>query len=335
MKPFTSSALGLALLASLSAAPAAAWIALSPIDATNKVTAFNLADTGVRGNNVITFPVNAGEIVLPNAFACGRCFCLVLGTNPQARSSTLYNFSFCAWVPTPTLESMVHLPGVAYNLHSFEGEGDGGDGITLLIDHTARPPTFSVVRVTGNAVAPLVDISKYVDAFDGTIFPGGTAWCASTQTLFVAVQTQNPAHDTLITVDLGKRQVVGNLSIVKPALTAHFADCATNSVGGFTQQAAGAPGGQATVQVGMLSSKTGAFTVLDQIKLPAGSPLQLRGIADFLHDPRWSASEYGALLYSAGGAETLPGAIFASKGTMGSGTLNPLKDQAASISVEY
>ena len=325
----------LAALAALAASPAAAWIALSPVDATGKVTAFQLADTGARGADIITFPVNAGEVVLPNAFACGRCFCLVLATNPPARSSTLYNFSFCAWVPTPTLESMVHLPGIAYNIHSFEGEGDGGDGITLLTDHTKRPATYSVARVAGNQVEPLVDISKFVDAFGGNIFPGGTAWCASTQTLWVAIQTQNPAHDTLITVDLGKRAVVGNLSIVKPALTAHFADCGSNAVGGFTQVGAAAPGGQATVQVGMLT-KAGAFNVLDQIKLPAGSSLHLTGIADFLHDPRWNPSEYGALLYSgAPGGETLPGAIFTSKGKMGSATLSPLNVQAASISVEY
>ena len=301
--------LPLALALAALAAPAAAWIAISPVDATGKVTAFSLADSGAKGADVITFPVNAGEAVFPNAFACGRCFCLLLGTNIQARTSTLYNFSFCAWVPTPTLESMVHLPGVAYNLHSFEGEGDGGDGVTLFIDHTKTPQTFSVARVTGNTVAPLVDISKFVDAFAGNVFPGGTAWCASTQTLYVAIQTQNPTHDTLITVDLGKRAVVGNLSIVKPALTAHFADCATNSVGGLTQVPAPAPGGQAVVQLGMLT-KAGAFNVLDQIKLPAGSPIHLTGIADYLHDPRWGPSEFGALLYS-GDREALPGAIFA------------------------
>lgn len=324
--------LPLALALAALAAPAAAWIAISPVDATGKVTAFSLADSGAKGADVITFPVNAGEAVFPNAFACGRCFCLLLGTNIQARTSTLYNFSFCAWVPTPTLESMVHLPGVAYNLHSFEGEGDGGDGVTLFIDHTKTPQTFSVIQVVGAQVSRVVDISAYVDLFSGNIFPGGTAFCAETLTMWVAVQTRDPTRDTLITVDLVKRQVVGNVSIAKPALAAHFADCSTNSVGGFTI-APGAGGAPGTVQVGSLSA-AGAFTVLDEAALPAGSALQLSGIAAYLHDPRWNPSEFGALLYS-GRGEKLPGAIFVSSGKMGSATLNPLDVEAASISVAY
>ena len=81
-------------------------------------------------------------------------------------------------------------------------------------------------------------------------------------------------------------------------------------------------------------SAAGAFTVLDQLALPAGSPLSLSGIAAYLHDPRWNPSEYGALLYSARG-ERLPGAIFTSSGKMGSAKLAALNTEAASISVAY
>ena len=311
---------------------AAAWIAVSPVDpATGKVTAFQLDDKGARGADVLAFPVQAGETVLPNAVACGRCFCRALGTNAQAKSATLYNFSFCL-VPTPALESILPLGGVAYNLHSGEGEGDGGNAYSLLIDHTKTPQTFSVIQVVGAQVSRVVDISAYVDLFSGNIFPGGTAFCAETLTMWVAVQTRDPTRDTLITVDLVKRQVVGNVSIAKPALAAHFADCSTNSVGGFTI-APGAGGAPGTVQVGSLSA-AGAFTVLDAAALPAGSALQLSGIAAYLHDPRWNPSEFGALLYS-GRGEKLPGAIFVSSGKMGSATLNPLDVEAASISVAY
>jgi hypothetical protein len=322
----------LLLAAAAAAVPSSAWLALSPVDpASGKVTAFALDDKGARGADTLSFPLMAGEAVLPNSFACGRCFCLVLGTNEQAHTSTLYNFSFCI-VPVPALESILPLGHVAYNLHSGEGEGDGGNGYSVMIDRSKAPPTFEVIQVVGAQVNRMVDISPFVDAFGGTIFPGGTAFCAETLTMWVAVQTRDPTHDTLVTVDLVKKQVVGNVSIVKPALAAHFADCSTNRVGGFTL-VPGAGGAPATVQMGMLSA-AGAFTVLDQAALPAGSSLQLAGIADFLHDPRWNPSEYGALLYS-GWGEKLPGAIFVSSGKMGSAQLNPLNTEAASIAVAY
>ena len=318
---------------SLLLAPASAWIAISPAEGSN-VDVFNLDDSGARGNDVLSFPLNAGEVIDPNAMACGRCFCLILATNPQARSSTLYNMSFCAWVDKPTLMSKLPIPGVAYNLHSGEGEGDGGNGVTLLIDHTKTPQTYNVVRVVGDAINRLVDISKFVDLFSGDIYPGGTAYCSETQTLWVAVTTQDPSHDTLLTVDLNKRAVVANISIVKPALAAHFADCSSNSVGGFT--IATDATGVRSVQLGMLSAK-GQFNVLDSLALPKGSTLRLAGIADYLHDPRWAASEYGALLYS-GPNFMGPGSVFVSSAkAKGPATLNDLGPGAiaASISVEY
>ena len=79
-------------LAVLAAAPAAAWIAVSPPVA-GVVDVFELSDAGVKTKDVVSFPVARGERVDPNAFSCGRCFCLVLGTNAATRTSTLYNIS--------------------------------------------------------------------------------------------------------------------------------------------------------------------------------------------------------------------------------------------------
>jgi hypothetical protein len=176
----------------------------------------------------------------------------------------------------------------------------------------------------------VVDISNYVVPHRGNVYPGGTAFCANTLTLWVAVQTRNPAYDLLLTVDVGAGRVTGNMSITKPALAAHFADCTVNQVGGMTQVDAG--NGVSTVQMGLLSSD-GSFSVLDSLDLPVGSPLRLAGIADYLH--LFAPFEYGAVLY-AGSPEVLPGALFVSTAKKsGPATLNPLNVAVASIAVEY
>jgi hypothetical protein len=317
--------------------PASAWLAVSP-PSNGNLDVWQLDDTGARVKDVLTFPLSdAGERVDAGAMACGRCFCLILGTNAAANTSTLYNMSFCI-VPTPALESAVPLAGIAYNVHSNEGEGDGGAGYTLLVTHPqgkrGGKTGYNVVRVSSSgAVSELVDISPYVDQFSGSVYPGGTAFCAETLTLWVAVQTKDPARDTLLTVDLQSRAVTANISIVKPALAAHFADCSTNSVGGVTQTSDGKGG--STVVLGMLTA-AGAFTVLDQLALPANSKLLLSGAADYMHDPRlpWANFEYGALLYTGGTA--MPGGLFTSSaGKSGPAKLGALADVAAAISVEY
>lgn len=77
--------------------------------------------------------------------------------------------SFCL-VPTPVITNKVTLPGIAYNLHSAEGEGaydhvswllnvadqthsclvagDGGNGYSLLI--TQGGTSFEVIQQVGN-----------------------------------------------------------------------------------------------------------------------------------------------------------------------------------------
>lgn len=95
-------------LAAFAAPRAAAWIAVSPVTA-GTVDVFQMDDKGAKTKDVVSFPVARGERVDPNAFSCGRCFCLVLATNTAARTSTLYNISFCL-VPTPALESALPLP---------------------------------------------------------------------------------------------------------------------------------------------------------------------------------------------------------------------------------
>lgn len=324
------------------AAVASAWIAVSPTimrsspqsqGPATMVDVFQLDDTGAEVKDILSFPVTDGSTVDPNALACGRCFCLILTTNAEAKTSTLYNMSFCL-VPTPIVQSSLTLPGIAYNLHSMEGEGDGGNGYTVLIDHTTTPQSFAVVQVVGQTFRKRVDISSYVNAFQGNVYPGGTAFCAETLTLWVAVQTSSPTHDTMLTVSLASNSVVANVSIPKPALAAHFADCSTNLVGGVTQAGT-------TVVLGQLSVK-GAFTVLDSAKLPAGSTgLRLAGAMDFLHDPKrvpFADPEYGALLYApdANGTLQLPGLLFTSTaGKSGPAKFANLQALAAAISVEY
>ena len=77
----------------------------------------------------------------------------------------------------------------------------------------------------------------------------------------------------------------------------------------------------------------GKWTLLDSAALPEGSTMRLAAIGDYMHDPRYNPSEYGALLYS--GPYTLPGLLFTSTGKAGSAKLAPLAVVAASISVEY
>ena len=153
-------------------------MAVSPVGKGGAVNVFTLSDAGEDTKEVLSFAVNNGETIAPGAFACGRCFCLMLGTNFAAKTSTLYNMSFCL-VPTPALESQFKLPGIAYNLHSAEGEGDGGSAYTIFINHHADPQTYHVARVSGQTIQPIVDISEFVDNDNGGgVFAGGSAVCA-------------------------------------------------------------------------------------------------------------------------------------------------------------
>lgn len=314
------------------ASSALAWMAIQNA-AGPSVNIFNLKDDGTEGNAVLSFPLKTGETVRNNAMACGRCFCLILGTNANTQMSTLYNMSFCAWVPTPTLESQVSLPGFAYNLHSNEGEGDGGSGYTILQSTKNKVTTYEVVQISGSQIIREIDISEFVNLFEGKIYAGGTAFCAETATMWIAIQTKNPLQDTLLTLNLATKSVTANISITKPALTGHFADCGSNLVGGVTIKNIA---GINNVQFGMLSP-AGAFTVLDQIALPKGNTAHLAGIADFLHDPRlpWLPSEYGTILYSGGPGDQLPGMLITSQGKMGSGKMATLSTVVSSVSVAY
>lgn len=139
--------------------------AIAPI-ANNKIDMFNFAN-GQKGNDVISIPVTAGEVISGGAFACGRCFCFVMTNNVATKTSYLYNVSFCL-VPTvglrsghvagcgrrihilvqylqcmqPVVNSKLALPGLAYNLHSqigLENEpGAGEDAFTVLIGGSCK-----------------------------------------------------------------------------------------------------------------------------------------------------------------------------------------------------
>jgi hypothetical protein len=326
------------LLSALAASDA--WLAVTPIDkATLSVDVFQMANNGSRQRDVLTIPVTAGEELDGNAFTCGRCFCLMLTNNRATTTSYLYNMSFCL-VPTPKLESKLTVPNaVAYNLHSNRGEGDGGAGYTVLIDHAAAPaPAFVVARLSAAGATRLVDISRYVDADGGGVYPGGTAYCADSSTMWVAVLAGRGGRpqDTLVTVDLASGAVVSNISLTSPALAAHFASCgAAQVVGGVNQVSGG--GGTSTVQIGTLSPSTGAFTVFDKATLPkAQASFRLAPIAVGIEMPQWENS-YAAALYD--GDFALPGLLFVSTGgSGGSGspaTLSPLQDAVVGVADEY
>jgi len=279
------------------------WMVVTPV-VDNTIQMLTLNDNGTKGKDVVTIPVDAGEKVEGNSFACGRCFCLLMTTT--VHQSFLYNISFCL-TEKPAVESKLTIRGKAHNLHSAMGEGDGGAGYTILVDSANN---VIVTKVDGLKVTPLVDISEYVNGV-GSVYPGGSAFCADTLTMWVAVQsTASPSRDTLITMDLKTRSIVANITLAHKTLTAHFSKCGdVQEVGGITQvvNADGVP----EVQIGLLSV-TGQFSVFDKMALPKGSKYTLSPVVEGVIMPQWFKS-YGAALY-VGDHFALPGLLFVSNG---------------------
>lgn len=313
------------------------WLAVSPI-VNNAIDMFQLDNNGTKVKDILSIPVTAGEQTNGNAFSCGRCFCLLLTTNPKLKHSYLYNISFCL-VPQPTLESKITLTGLAYNLHSERGEGDGGAGYLILIDHTQTPTQYVITYVNGKTITKLVDISSYVDRTSATtIYPGGTAYCADTGTMWISIQNNNNGkEDTLLMVNLQSQKILANVSLVNPSLTAHFASCgAVQRVGGVNQILNSQQ--QNIVQIGLLDITSGAFNVFDSQTLPSDkNNYQLSPIVEGIIMPQWENS-YGSILYAKGDPFTLPGLLFVS---YGGGTTNPpatfgsLAEAVTAVADEY
>lgn len=310
-----------------------AWMAISPVTK-GSIDMFNLGNDGAKQNDVLSFPVAAGETVAGGALACGRCFCFVLTNNAALKASYLYNISFCL-VPKPVVNSKLALPGLAYNLHTQTGlepgPGAGEDGFTVLIDHTVSPQRFLVTRITGNKFKTVVDISKFVDAEKSNVLPGGTAYCADTATLWVAVSAPSAAASTLVTVDITAGAVTSNISYTNPILAAHFADCKQQRVGGLTLQMNGAA---TAVVAGWLSPQDGFFTAFDHANLPAGSNLQLAPIAGFFDWNAQAQSPVSGVLYTQPYA--LPGQLYSSVPQVDAGgVLTNLQVPVAAIAQAY
>ena len=339
-------------LALLWSAPSAAlgWIAAGPI-ANSAVNLFELKD-GAKGKDIFSVKVGAGEELEPNALTCGRCFCLLLTQSPAARTSTLYNVSFCpAGVspgapPAPGLNSKLTVPAVTTNLHSNYGEGDGGNGYSLTVDKSATPPAHKIVMYDGSAgppgtIVPIVDITAHmtVNGEQGQVWPGGTAFCPESNTMWVGVDAPHGANDVLLTIDL-KTKAVNSVPLRMPVAGGLFANCAKKTAGGVFVMSNGP--GRRSVVMGEYDAN-GSFKGVDSFNLPKGSNLDMTGIVDTIlwqSHPDWN-QDVGAVLLTTGmdGTQTMPGAVFTSKGEKqgqpGAATLSPLTVGVAAIAVEY
>ena len=77
-----------AAAAAASAAPTETWMAVTPSAAANSLDFVSLNGDGSLSKTLLTFPVAAAEIAQDGAFACGRCFCLLM-TNIVATSQSV------------------------------------------------------------------------------------------------------------------------------------------------------------------------------------------------------------------------------------------------------
>jgi hypothetical protein len=315
------------LLLFLTVQCSAAWLAVGPIR-DGHVEMFKLGDDGKKGASVLTIPVTPGEVLDSNSFTCGRCFCLMLTTDVTTQSSFLYNASFCL-VDKPALESKVKVPFVATNLHCNLGEGDGGNGYSVRENKEARE--WSIVQFVGEQSVDLVNITSYVAQYgpDGGIYPGGTAYCANSNTMWVAIESASRDTDTLLTVDLTSKEVK-SVSWRMPLLPGHFANCKSQIPGGIMLQSG--PGGKKNVIIGELST-IGALNPLDSLALPAGSKLDVTPIVDVIATPLFS-SEYGAILKDPTNPNEA-GSLFVSKGVPGSAKLLPLGTMVTALAVAF
>jgi hypothetical protein len=338
-------------LALLCTAPGAlGWMAAGPIE-DGAVKLFELKN-GAKGKDVFSVKVGAGEELESNALTCGRCFCLLLTQNAAARTSTLYNVSFCpAGVspgapPAPGLNSKLTVPTVTTNLHSNYGEGDGGNGYSLTVDKSSTPPAHKIVMYDGSSgppgtIVPVVDITAHmtVNGEQGQVWPGATAFCPESNTMWVAIDAPHGANDVLLTIDL-ESKAVRSVPLHMPAAGGLFANCAKKSVGGVFVMSNGP--GRKSVVMGEYDA-AGSFKGVDSFNLPKGSTLDMTGIVDTIlwqNHPDWN-NEVGAVLLStsADGKQSLPGAVFTSKaekgGQPGGAVLSPLNVAVAAIAVEY
>jgi len=298
------------------------WLAVSPIK-NNNIDLFQLDNNGTKVKDILSIPVTNGEQMNSNAFTCGRCFCLLVTVNPKLQHSYLYNISFCL-VPVPTLESKITLQGIAYNLHSNRGEGDGGTAYTILMNTMVNPHQYIVTSIQSTTVTKLIDISNYVDYNNvNTIYPGGTAFCADSGNLWISIQNSKNffnKQDILLMVNVNTKQIIQNISLVNPALIAHFASCGTvQQVGGIIQLI-NPNQNENIVQIGLLNLNTGNFNIFDSKGLNTNQQnYRLSPIVEGIIMPQWENS-YGSILYEKNDPFTLPGLLFVS---YGGGNNNP------------
>jgi hypothetical protein len=215
----------------------------------------------------------------------------------------------------------------------------GGNAYTVLIDHNKNPPTWNIATVIAQNVQVLVDITQYVNKgsndIQGTIWPGGTAYCAASDTMWVGIDAAGGDKDTFLTVDLKGKKVTA-IDLNMPVLGAHFADCR-----GAAPGKPGQPGGVMVASAGfnrhsvVIGTITvdGDFAPVDAADLPAAGNFDMAPIADAISP---FSDSYGAILYSKT-AFTLPGLLFSSTpaGGRGSAVLGPINEVIVAIALLY
>jgi hypothetical protein len=278
-----------------------------------------------KSQQILNFPVDPSEIEEDGAFTCGRGFCLLVTNLVAQGKSVLRNISFFS---PPQVLSTVVFDHLSYNLHSNLGEGDGGSAHLIIHDTSAN--TWIIGEIDTNVVIPVVDITAEVSRQGGTIYSGGSAYCAPSSTMWVAIDRPGGDSDTLLTVDLSKKKVTATLALNMPVLASHFADCNANRPGGYLIHSSGKA--RHSVVSGLIDLNDGGFDAIDAADLPAGFKLDISSIGTALSP--FSAS-YGAVLYA--DTNTLPGVIYVSTPANGRGTavLSDLDVVLFGLALEY
>jgi hypothetical protein len=313
------------LILTLAAAPVPAWLGVAIGAIPNSLDLVQVQSNGKISQQILNFPIDPSEIEEDGAFACGRGFCLLVTNLLSQGKSVLRNISF---FNPPQVLSTVVFDHLSYNLHSNLGEGDGGSAHLIIHDTTAN--TWIIGEIDTNVVVPVVDITSEVNLQGGQIYSGGSAYCAPTSTMWVAIDRPGGDTDTLLTVDLATKKVTATLALNMPVLASHFADCNANRPGGYLVHSSGKS--RHSVVSGLIDLIDGGFDPVDAIDLPPGSKLDISSIGAALSP--FSAS-YGAVLYT--DTNTLPGSLYVSTPANGRGSavLNDLDTVIFGLALEY
>eukprot|EP00056_Hartaetosiga_gracilis_P021105 m.22741 g.22741 ORF g.22741 m.22741 type:complete len:340 (-) comp8890_c0_seq1:176-1195(-) len=199
------------------------WVGMSPAQGqAQNVSLFEL-DVNANVVQVLTYvqlQKDKTEHVNVDAFRClpGGTFCTFLTTNDAGTKSWLYNVTVSQTSGKSGLAHVTELDGKAVNLHA---ELFSGSAITVL----QKPGDVKVVRVNGNGVESLVDISSYVGA-NGKIKPGYTTQCSDVDAMWVYIEKgEGVGSDIIVQLDLLKTRVVDTTHVLDVKMVSMWASC--------------------------------------------------------------------------------------------------------------